>query len=47
MHLLHMSLKAIDYVRAQGKSNAQSNKKASNKSKKGNKRPGTESMALL
>jgi hypothetical protein len=40
---LLMSLKAIECVCAQDKSNAQSNKKASNRGKKGNKTPGTES----
>ncbi len=39
MHLLLMSLKAIELVCAQEKSNALSNKKASNKSKKEIKRP--------
>jgi hypothetical protein len=43
MHLLLMSLKAIERVCTQEKSNAQSNKKASNKGKKGSKQPGTDS----
>jgi hypothetical protein len=47
MHSLFMSLEAIEGICAQEKSNAQSNKKASNKSKKGNKRPGTESTARV
>jgi hypothetical protein len=42
MHLLLMSLKAIERVCMQEKSSAQSGKKASNKGKKGNKRPGTD-----
>jgi hypothetical protein len=42
-----MSLEAIEHICVQEKSNAQSNKKASNKSKKGNKRPGTESTARV
>jgi hypothetical protein len=37
IHLLIMSLEAIERTCAQEKSNAQSNKKASNKGKKGNK----------
>jgi hypothetical protein len=44
---LLMSLKAIERVCTQKKSNAQSGKKASNKGKKGNKQPGTESMAWV
>jgi hypothetical protein len=47
MHSLLMSLEVIERVCAQEKSNAQSNKKASNKSKKENRRPGTESMARV
>jgi hypothetical protein len=46
MHLL-ISFKAIEHICAQEKSNTQSNKKASNKSKKGNKRPGTESTTRV
>ncbi len=47
MHSLLMSLEAIECVWTQEKSNTQSNKKASNKGKKGNKRPGTESTARV
>jgi hypothetical protein len=43
IRLLLMSLKAIERVCTQEKSNAQSNKKASNEGKKGNKQPGPES----
>jgi hypothetical protein len=43
MPSLHMSLEAVEHGCTQEKSNAKSNKKASNKRKKGNKRPGTES----
>jgi hypothetical protein len=42
MHLLLMSLKAIERVCMQEKSNAQSGKKASNKGEKANKQPGTD-----
>jgi hypothetical protein len=42
MHLLLMSLKAIEHVCTQEKSKAQSGEKASNKGKKGNKQPGTD-----
>ncbi len=41
MRLLIMSLKAIECVCTQEKSNAQSGKKASKKGKKENKQPGT------
>jgi hypothetical protein len=45
MHLLLMSLEAIERVCMPEKSNAQSGKKASNKGKEGtHKQPGTESM---
>jgi hypothetical protein len=47
MRLPHMSFKAIERLYAQEKSNTQSNNKASKKSKKGNKRPGTESTARV
>ncbi len=43
MHLLLMSLEAIERECMQAKSNAQSGKKASNKGKKGNTQPGTDS----
>ncbi len=43
MHLLLMSLKAIERVCMQEKSNTQSSKKAPIKGEKGNKQPGTES----
>jgi hypothetical protein len=42
MHLLLMSLEAIEHVCMQEKSSAQSGKKTSNKGKKGNKQPGTD-----
>ncbi len=42
MHLLLMSLEAIERVCTQEESNTQSCKKASNKGKKGNKQPGTD-----
>jgi hypothetical protein len=45
MHSLILSLKAIERLCNQERSNAQSNKKASHKSKNGNKRPGTNSMS--
>ncbi len=44
---LLMSLEAIEHVCAQEKSNAQSNKKASNKGEKKNNRPGSESTARV
>jgi hypothetical protein len=47
MCLLLMFLEAIERVCTQEKSNAESNKKTSNKSKKGNKRPGVESTARV
>ncbi len=47
MCLLLMSLETIECVCSQEKSYAESNKKTSNKSKKGNKRPGMESMARV
>jgi hypothetical protein len=47
MDLLLMSLEAVEQVCAQEKSNAQSNEKAPNKSKKGNKRPGTKSTTTV
>jgi hypothetical protein len=47
MHLLLMFLKAIRRICAQEKSTAQSNKKISKKSKKGNKQPGTESTVRV
>jgi hypothetical protein len=46
MHLLFLSLKAIERVCTQERY-AQSNKKASHKGKKGNKRPGTGSMGMV
>jgi hypothetical protein len=45
--LLLMSLEAIKCVCTQEKSHAQSNKQASNKGEKGNKRSGTESTARV
>jgi hypothetical protein len=45
--LLSLNLKAIERVCTQERSNAQSNKKASHKSNKGNKRPGTNSTCRL
>ncbi len=42
MHLLLLSLKAIELVCTQERSKPQSNEKSSHKGKKGNKRPGTE-----
>jgi hypothetical protein len=45
--LLLMSLEAVEHVCALEKSNTPSNKKASNKSKKRNKRPSTEAMARV
>jgi hypothetical protein len=45
MRLLLMSLKAIEHVCTQEKSSTQSSKKASNKGKKENKQPGTETTA--
>jgi hypothetical protein len=47
MHLLLMSLEAIECVCTQEKSNAQSNKKASQKGTRGNKRPGAESTTRV
>ncbi len=47
MHLLVMSLKAIEHVCTQEMSNARSSKKASNKGKKGNTPPGTEPTARV
>jgi hypothetical protein len=47
MRSLLASLEAIERVCVQEKSNAQTSKKASNKGKKGNKRPGTESLARV
>jgi hypothetical protein len=47
MCLLHMALEAIECICTQEKPSAQSNKKASNKRKKGTKRPGTESRARV
>jgi hypothetical protein len=47
MCLLLLSLKAIECICTQDRSNAQSNKKASHKGKKGNKRPGTKSMGKV
>jgi hypothetical protein len=47
MRSLLMSLEAIERVCMQEKSNAQCGKKASNKGKKGNKRPCTESTARV
>ncbi len=43
MHSLLMPCEAIEHVCMQEKSNAQSGKRSSNKGKKGNKQPGTES----
>ncbi len=43
----HFDDKEIEHICTQEKSNAQSNKIASNKGKKGNKRPGTESTARV
>jgi hypothetical protein len=42
IHLLLISLEAIECICVQERSNAQSTKKASNKGKTGNKRPGTK-----
>ncbi len=47
MHLLLLPLEAIEHVCTQEKSNSQSNKEASHKSKKGNTRPGTDSMGRV
>jgi hypothetical protein len=47
VHLLLVSLEAIEHVCTQKTSNAQSSKKASNKGKKGNKLPGTEPTARV
>jgi hypothetical protein len=47
MHLLLTSLEAIEHVCMQEKANAQSGKKASNKGKKSNKQPGTESRTRV
>jgi hypothetical protein len=47
MFLLLLSLKAIERICTQERSNAQSYKKASHKGKKGNKMPGTESMGKV
>jgi hypothetical protein len=47
MHLLLMSLKAIECLYVQEKSSAQSREKPSNKGKKENKRPGPELMARV
>ncbi len=46
MQKLLLSLKTIERVCTQEKSNAQFNKKASRKGKKGNKRPDTNSMGM-
>jgi hypothetical protein len=46
MHLLLTSLEAIEHICTHEKTSAQS-EKASNKGKKGNKRPGTEPMARV
>jgi hypothetical protein len=47
MHSLLMCLKAIERICTQEKSSAQSGKKASSKSKKGNTQPGTDATIIV